>query len=187
LIAPLGQAQVEIDAIAQVRAQISSRQIELSALKQAATNQNPEVVRLQTEIDGLEQQLQTLQNDSGTRQSGNVLQATAKVPALALEYVRKLREVKYREMLFELIAKQYEAARLDESREAPLLQVVDRAVIPDKKSGPPRGLLLIASCLLGALAGAGWVIVKTATAKLRAEPGNSAKLEALLKAASLGI
>jgi tyrosine-protein kinase Etk/Wzc len=187
LIAPVGQAQVEIDAIAQVRAQISSRQIELSALKQAATNQNPEVVRLQTEIDGLEQQLQRLQNDSGTRQSGNVLQATAKVPALALEYVRKLREVKYREMLFELIAKQYEAARLDESREAPLLQVVDRAVIPDKKSGPPRGLLLIASCLLGALAGAGWVIVKTGTAKLRAEPGSSAKLEALLKAMSLGL
>ncbi len=48
LIAPFGQAQVEIEAIAQVRAQISSRQIELSALKQAATNQNPEVVRLQT-------------------------------------------------------------------------------------------------------------------------------------------
>ncbi len=183
LIAPLGQAQVEIDAIAQVRAQISSRRIELSALKQAATNQNPGVVRLQTEIDGLEQQLQRLQNDSGTRQNGNVLPATAKVPALALEYVRKLREVKYREILFELIAKQYESARLDESREAPLLQVVDRAVVPDKKSGPPRALILFASCLLGAFFGASWVILRAFIGTLQKDPAKATKLEALRQAA----
>lgn len=186
LIAPLGQAQVEIDAIAQVRAQISSRQIELSALKQAATNQNPGVVRLQTEIDGLEQQLQRLQNDSGTRQNGNVLPATAKVPALALEYVRKLREVKYREILFELIAKQYESARLDESREAPLLQVVDRAVVPDKKSGPPRALILFASCLLGAFFGASWVILRAFIGTLQNDPAKATKFEALRQAAFQG-
>jgi tyrosine-protein kinase Etk/Wzc len=186
LIAPLGQAQVEIDAIAQVRAQISSRQIELSALKQAATNQNPEVIRLQTEIDGLEQQLQKLQNDSGTRQSGNVLQATAKVPALALEYVRKQREVKYREILFELIAKQYESARLDESREAPLLQVVDRAIIPDKKSGPPRTLILVGSCLLGACLGVSWVILRGFVRTLQRDPAGATKLQALRQAALSG-
>jgi tyrosine-protein kinase Etk/Wzc len=186
LIAPLGQAQVEIDAIAEVRAQISSRQIQLSALKQAATNQNPEVIRLQTEIDGLEQQLQKLQNDSGARQSGNVLQATGKVPALALEYVRKQREVKYRELLFELIARQYESARLDESREAPLLQVVDRAVIPDKKSGPLRGLILFASCLLGAFFGVTWVILRGFIETLQRDPARAAKLEALRQAALPG-
>jgi tyrosine-protein kinase Etk/Wzc len=186
LIAPLGQAQVEIDAIAQVRAEISSRQIELSALKQAATNQNPEVIRLQTEIDGLEQQLQRLQNDSGTRQSGNVLPATARVPALALEYIRKQREVKYREILFELIAKQYETARLDESREAPLLQIVDRAVIPDKKSGPPRTLILIGSCLLGAFGGVSWVILTGFIKTLQKDPMGAAKLEALRQAALPG-
>jgi uncharacterized protein involved in exopolysaccharide biosynthesis len=185
LIAPLGQAQVEIDAIAHVRAEISSRQIELSALKQAATNQNPEVVRLQTEIDGLEQQLQRLQNDSGTRQSGNVLPATARVPALALEYVRKQREVKYREILFELIAKQYETARLDESREAPLLQIVDRAVIPDKKSGPPRTLILVGSCLLGVFLGVSWVILRGFVRTLQRDPAGATKLEALRQAALL--
>jgi len=185
LIAPLGQAQVEIDAIAQVRAQISSRQIELSALKQAATNQNPGVVRLQTEIDGLEQQLQRLQNDPGTRQSGNVLPATGRVPALALEYVRKQREVKYREILFELIAKQYETARLDESREAPVLQIVDRAVVPDKKSGPPRTLILIGGCLLGAFLGVSWVILRGFVSTLQRDPAGATKLEALRQAALL--
>jgi tyrosine-protein kinase Etk/Wzc len=185
LISPNGQAQVEIDSIAQVRAQISSKEIELGALKQAATDQNPEVVRLQTQIDGLERQLQKFENDSGARQSGNVLPATGKVPELALEYVRKQREVKYHEVLFELIAKQYEAARLDESRESPVLQVVDRAVVPDRKSGPPRVLILLASCVLGALAGAGWEIVKDFLGKLQQDPAKAKKLDALRQAASL--
>jgi tyrosine-protein kinase Etk/Wzc len=183
LMSPSGQAQMEIEAIAQVRAQISSREIELGALKQAATDQNPEVVRLQTQIDGLEQQLQKLERGSEVRQSGNVLPAAAKVPELALEYVRKEREVKYREILFGLIAKQYESARLDESREAPVLQIVDRAVVPDRKSGPQRTLILLASCLFGALAGAGWVIVKDFVGKLRQDPSRATKYEALRQAA----
>jgi tyrosine-protein kinase Etk/Wzc len=167
LISPGGQAQAEIDSIVQIRAQISSREIQLSALKQAATDQNPEVVRLQTQIDGLNQQLRRLQNDSSNRSSINVLPSTAKVPELALEYVRKEREVKYHEVLFALIAKQYESARLDESRETPLLQVVDRAVVPDKKSGPPRALILIGSCLLGLLLGCGWLLLLPTLGTLR--------------------
>jgi tyrosine-protein kinase Etk/Wzc len=167
LISPTGQAEVEIEAVAQVRAQISSREIELSTLRQAATDQNPGVVRLQTQIAGLQQQLQILQNDSAARQPGNVLPSTAKVPELALEYVRKEREVKYHEVLFGLIAKQYETARLDESREAPLLQVVDRAVVPDKRSGPPRTLILIGGCLLGLVLGSAWVILQPAFNKLQ--------------------
>ena len=96
--------------------------------------------------------------------------------------MRKLREVKYREILFDLIAKQYESARLDESREAPLLQIVDRAVIPDKKSGPPRTLILIGSCLLGAFFGVGWVILREFIRSLQRDPAEATKLEALRQA-----
>src|ERR1700722_4321763 len=186
LISLSGQAQVEIDSIAQKRAQISSKEKELGALKQAATEQNPEVIRLQTQIDGLEQQLQRLENGAEARQNINVLPATAKVPALALEYVRKQREVKYREFLFELIAKQYESARLDESREAPVLQVVDRAVVPDRKSGIPRTFILLASCLFGALVGAGWIIGKDFLEKLHQDSARAANYEALRQAARPG-
>jgi tyrosine-protein kinase Etk/Wzc len=182
LISPSGQAQLGIDSIAQVRAEISGREIELGALKQAATDQNPAVVRLQTQIDGLQQQLQKLENGSVMRRPGNVLPATAKVPELALEYVRKEREVKYHEVLFGLIAKQYESARLDEAREAPVLQVVDRAVVPDRKSGPPRTLIMLAGCLLGALAGAGWIIAKDFDEKLRLDPAKAPNYLALRQA-----
>ncbi|HMH16101.1 MAG TPA: Wzz/FepE/Etk N-terminal domain-containing protein [Edaphobacter sp.] len=185
LIVPSGQAQVQIEEMAQIRAQISGHQVELAALRQGATDLNPQVVRLQTQIAGLQQELQKLQSDPSQHQPGSVQLSTAKVPELALEYVRKQREVKYHEVLFELIAKQYEAARLDESREAPLLQVVDRATIPDKKSGPPRTLLIFGSCLLGALAGAVWVIWKSFVATLQQDPTNAKKLQALREAALL--
>jgi uncharacterized protein involved in exopolysaccharide biosynthesis len=186
LIAPGGQAQIEIETMAQTRAQITSLQVELSSLTQGATNENPEVVRLQTQISDLQQHLRKLESDPANRLPGNLQLPTSKMPELALEYVRKQREVKYHEVLFELIAKQYEAARLDESRESPVLQVVDRAVVPDKKSGPPRTLLIAVSCFLGFLVGAVYVMLRSLIRKLDSEAGSAIKLAALRKAASLG-
>lgn len=185
LIAPGGQAQMEIETMAQTRAQITNLQVEMASLKQGATDNNPQVVRLQTQISDLQQQLRRLENDPANRQPGSLQLPTSKMPELALEYVRKQREVKYHEVLFELIAKQYEAARLDESRESPVLQVVDRAVIPDKKSGPHRTLLMVLSCFLGLIAGAVYVLLVSFTRKLNSETGSAMKLATIRKAASL--
>ena len=185
LIAPGGQAQMEIETMAQIRAQITNLQVEMASLKQGATDNNPQVVRLQTQISDLQQQLRKLENDPANRQPGSLQLPTSKMPELALEYVRKQREVKYHEVLFELIAKQYEAARLDESRESPVLQVVDRAVIPDKKSGPRRALWIVLSCFFGFIAGAVYVLLASFTRKLNSEAGSATKLATIREAASL--
>ena len=185
LIMPTGQAQVEIEEMAQIRAQISSREVELAAFRQGATDQNPQVVRLQMQITGLQQQLQKLQSDPSQRQAGNIQLPTAKVPEFELEYIRKQRELRYHETLFEMVAKQYEAARLDESRDAPLLQIIDRAVVPDHKSGLPRSLIVFAGGLLGGFIGIVWVILKYFAMNLMRDPANAAKLEELRQAASL--
>jgi tyrosine-protein kinase Etk/Wzc len=184
LIAPYGQAQAEIQTTAELRAEITSRQVALAALQQGATEQNPQVIRLQSEISGLQRELARLQNDQSKQQPGNIQLPTAKVPGLALEFVRKQREVKYHEVLFELIAKQYEAARLDESRDAPVLQVVDRAVVPDKKSGPPRLLAMIGALLFGAIMGSIWVLVKQYLASSQQDPVRAARLRELRYAAT---
>ncbi len=83
---------------------------------------------------------------------------TAKVPELTLIYVRAAREVKYHEALYELLLRQYESAKLDESRSAPLMQVVDYARVPDTKSGPRRMLLTALAALLGGFLGTMWVL-----------------------------
>jgi uncharacterized protein involved in exopolysaccharide biosynthesis len=67
------------------------------------------------------------------------------------DYVSKYREFKYRETLFELFARQYEIARVDESREGALIQVVDVALPPEYKSKPNRALIAVAATMLSLL------------------------------------
>lgn len=167
IISPTDQARVLIGAVEQTRAQITALQVELSALEQSTTAQNPQVVRLQAEIASLQRQLQNQQNGQQSHQPGNVQPPMSKVPALEMEYVRRAREVKYHEALFAILAKQYEAAQLDESRNPPLLQVVDYAVVPDQKSGPHRILLLIIGFLAGAVISSGWVLWKYSLTRLK--------------------
>jgi len=157
LIAPVGQTEAEIRTIAETQAQIAVRQVQLAALRQSATEQNPEVVRLRSEIENLQSQLQRLQKDNTQQNSLTI--PTSRVPQVQLEYVRKQREVKYHEALFEMLSRQYEAARLDEAREAPLVQVLDEASYPDMKSSPKRLYFAIAGLLLGLIGGVGWVLV----------------------------
>jgi len=164
-IAPAGQTASEIQTIAQTRAQISARQAELSGLRQSDAEENPDVLRLQSEIGNLQGQLDRL--ESGTGKGAGTAIPTSKVPEVALDYVRKEREVKYHEALFEMLARQYESARLDEAHDAPLLQVLDPASYPDSKSGPPRMLIAFFGLLLGLFAGCAWVL---ALARLGPDP-----------------
>jgi len=158
LIAPIGQTTLQLQTIEKTRAEIAARQVELSDLRQSSTEQNPMVVRLHGVIADLQGQLARLQEGSDNKDSGNI--PTSKVPAAQLDYIRREREVKYHEALFEMIAKQDEAARMDEARDAPLLQVLDRASYPDRKTGPHRSLITLGGLLLGILIGSVWVLAR---------------------------
>lgn len=146
------QVQATIYSASQLRAQIASREAVLQTLKMAATAQNPEVIRVQAELASLRQELARLQGNSGLE--GGLI-ATSRVPETGLEYVRGLREVKYHETLLELLAKQFEAARLDEGRAGSVIQVVDKAIPPDQKSGPRRTLIFVTGIFVGFLIGLG--------------------------------
>lgn len=185
MIRPSGQAAVQIDAIAQTRAAISSREIQLSALSQGATDQNPQVVRLGSEIAELKGQLSRLENSNTKGSLGDVMVPISKVPELTLEYVRREREVKYNEALYELLLRQYESAKLDESRTAPLVQIIDTAVVPDTKSGPPRTLLVLLATFAGGVLGIAWVTLPHIWKRKMQSPANAANWRLIQEAARL--
>lgn len=141
------QTSLAIAGIAQLKAQITAGEVALQRLSMGATAQNPEVLRTEAELNALRSQLKKA--ESGTRTAGDPMVAPSAMPSAGLDYLRSLRDLKYHEFLFEMLSKQYEAARIDESKVAPALQLVDAAVPPDKKSGPHRGLMI----LFGAVAG----------------------------------
>jgi tyrosine-protein kinase Etk/Wzc len=166
LIAPASQTASEIQMIAQARARISEKQVELAALRLSATEENPELIRLESEIQGLQDQLSRLQTGTDKRLSGAI--PTSKVPEMALDYVRKAREVKYHETLFEMLSRQYEQARIDEARNAPLVQVLDSASYPDSKSSPRPVLMVLGGLILGCLLGGTWILLRDRVQHIRA-------------------
>lgn len=140
LLIPSGQAEALIRSAAQLRAEIVSRQVELKAMQAYATEQNPKLQLLQREIAAMQGQLSVIEATG----SGSKFEVPGnKMPDASLEYFRKMRDLKYHETLFELLAKQYEAARLDEARQAPVIQVVDRAVAPERRDGRRQWAALV--------------------------------------------
>ena len=155
LVLPQGQAEALIRSIATLRAEIAARKVQLEAMQAYATQQNPQRQLLEREISALQGEL--AQAERGTPQ-GTALPARG-LPGAALEYVRRLREVKYHEVLFEILSKQYEAARIDEARLAPAIQLIDAAVAPDQRSWPPRTLFILGAGILAAICSCAGVLV----------------------------
>jgi len=176
-----GQTESVIRSISQLRAQIASKEVSIQALRMSATDQNPDVLRAQEEVTALRSQLLQLEKDPRNARSGNPEIAGGRIPTVRLEYVRKFREVRYHETLVELLSKQYEAARIDEAR-APLVQVLDRAIPPDTKTGPPRIILTLGFGALGFFLGCVVSLAAQSFRKLEQLPEYALKL-ALLRSA----
>ena len=136
LIVPGGQAEALIRSVSQLRLEILNRQAQLEGMKSYVSDDNPRFQMIKRELGTLQAELARL--EKGNHQPGTPDIAAGQLPQAGLEYLRKYRDVKYHETLYELLAKQYEAARLDEAKSAPLVQLVDTAVVPDRKAGRPE-------------------------------------------------
>ena len=79
--------------------------------------------------------------------SDNLELPTRQLPQAQLEYLRSARDLKYHEALYEFLSKQLEAARIDEAKDAVVVQVVDKAVVPERKSGPHRATIILLAAL----------------------------------------
>lgn len=181
ILQPQGQAEILLLNMSQLQAQITADQVQLQGLLSSSTEQNPEVQRLRQEIAALQAQLAKMQNGQKPLQTGDTQIPAGRLPAKALDYMRKLRDVKYHETLYELLAKQYEAARIDEAKSAPLIQVVDHATPPDKRSGPPRSLIIIGAGFAGFILACLWALAYDAYKRMRLMPEHQAKFEMLHK------
>lgn len=182
LMSPTDQARAIIDAVGRLRGQIAAKEVELSALKSFGTEQNPQIIVTEKELSVLRAQLNKLEQEQ-TRTPGDIVIPTGKVPEIGLEYVRKLRDVKYYETLFELLAKQVEAARIDEAKDIYLFQILDKAEVPEKKSGPARLLIVLLATLSALILSSLWVLWKDATSRWQADADLAAKLHQLRAAA----
>ena len=178
LIDPRGQAGLTVSAAASLRAQITAREVQLAAMRTFATEQNPQMLRTQEELTSLRSEMARMEKNSST-DKGDVLTPVGKAPEVGLEYIRKYRDVKYYETLFELLAKQYEMARIDEARDATVIQVLDHAITPERKSRPKRALITILTALVAGFLAVIWAFIREAGQRARQDPQQSERLNLL--------
>jgi len=145
------QAKSMIDLLGTLKGQLMAAQVELGVTRRFASGNNPEVDRLQTQIHEIESRIRDLEQGKGERPSGDIFLPTQEVPELGVRYVRLLRDVKVQESIYELLTKQYEMAKMQEARDAPTIQVLDKAVVPEKKSKPKRVLIVVLTAIMGLL------------------------------------
>lgn len=143
------QASSLMGAIANLQAQIRSREIRLTALRSFATTQNPETQRLQAELEGLRSQLKKLETQAEKSKEDLSSISLKELPQANVEYLRRLRDVSFYETLNRMILNQYEQAKMAEAQEAMVVQVVDPAVPPELKYKPKRRLMVAIAGVLG--------------------------------------
>jgi uncharacterized protein involved in exopolysaccharide biosynthesis len=175
------QARALIESAASLRAQVAAKEVQIQGMRTYATGENSQVVQAQQELDSMRAQLAKL-GGSEDSASGGIIVPKGQVPEAGLEYVRKLRDVKYNETIFDILARQFEIAKLDEAKQGALIQVVDPAIPPDRKSFPKRGLIVIGSTALGFFVAVFVVLLQAGLRLLKRSPGIVEKI-ALLKRA----
>jgi tyrosine-protein kinase Etk/Wzc len=143
------QSRAIIETLTSLRARVAAKEVEIRAMQSFAAPGNPDLARAEQELAALRAQEEKM--EMGGHKQGMANVPIENVPTAGLEYIRRFREVKYREALFELLAKQFEAAKIDEARDTFLVQQIDKASVPEKKSWPLRGLIVIGSTLLFSL------------------------------------
>ena len=159
-------AETAVKAGAEMRAQIAGKEVQLAAMGNFATPQNPELQRLAGELAALRAQLKKLEQGSGGDEKTTPLQQLA---------VQSYRDIKAREAMMGVLVAQYESARVDEAKEGPLIQQVDVAVAPERKSKPKRAIMVLVFAFAGLFLGVLIAFVRRAWRKASEDPQSASQ------------
>lgn len=134
------------DGYAKLRAEVTAAEVRLQVSRTNLAETTPEVRQQQATLSALRSQLAALEKSNAVPEGP--------------DYIGRYREFKYQEALFELNARQFEVARVDESREGALIQVVDRATPPERKSKPRRSLLALGGSAVTLVVLSFWILAR---------------------------
>ncbi|MBW6496716.1 MAG: lipopolysaccharide biosynthesis protein [Burkholderiaceae bacterium] len=154
------------EGIATLRAQVVAKEVQLSSMRGYLTANSPDFRQAQQELASLRAQLAKAASNNQPS-GGNA------------DYINRYRDFKYNEVLFEQLAKQYELARIDESREGTIIQVVDVAEPPERKSKPKKALIAVLATLASGFILLLLVFVRRALQNAGQDPESAAKLAAV--------
>jgi capsule polysaccharide export protein KpsE/RkpR len=156
--------------------------VQIQAMRTYANDGNPDLQEQEQQLAGLRTQFNQLVGSNGSS-TDDLFLSKGNVPAAALEYARKLRDVKYNEAIFEVLVRQLEIAKIDEAKEGGFLQVVNPAFTPERKSFPKRAWITLGAAAFGLSFAIMLALLQVRVARMRANPVEAAQLAELREAA----
>ena len=155
-----------VETVARLGAQVTAQEVKLASMRGYLTETAPEFRQAQLALSALRAQL-------SKSEAGGVLTSSAG------GYIEKYRDLKYQETLFELFARQFELAKVDEAREGALIQVVDMALPPERKSKPAKALIAVVVTLVAGIFFLAWVFTLRMLENSNGRPEDVSKLAAI--------
>ena len=174
------QGKAVIEAIATLQAEIAAKEVELGALKLSATDDNPGVIRAVAILAQMRTQLASLERDNpDDKNPRSLFITTSKAPEAGLEYARRLRDLKFAETINQLLAQQYQMAKVEEAETAPILQVLDAAIPPEIRSSPNRITMVLTALVASSFTMCFFAFVLEAKHQAEEDPEISDKMTEL--------
>ena len=167
------QGRAMMEATARLRAQISVKEVQIGAMRTFAADRNPDLRFSLQELEAMKRELAQIEGAGGARS------ALGTPNRQGMESLRLLRDVKYYEVIFDLLARQYEMAKIDEAKEPAIIQVVDKAIAPDRKSKPSRRNFVVLCATASLFLALVWVFGREAVARISRDPLHAERLRAL--------
>ena len=157
-----------VEGMAKLKAGITVQEIKLASMRGYLAESAPDFKQAQTELAAMRAQMARAEKEEPAANSGDS------------DYIARFRDFKYHETLFELFAKQYEMARIDESREGAVIQVLDAAQPPERKSKPKRAQMAMMTTLATGFALLLFVFIHHALRSAASNVESATKLARLL-------
>jgi uncharacterized protein involved in exopolysaccharide biosynthesis len=161
------EPRAAIEEVARLKAAVTATEVRVASMRGFLTESNPDMRQAAQELAALRGQLAMAEKGNSTPD------------AAGSDYLSKYRDVKYHELLFELMARQYELAKLDETRDGPVVQVVDKAVPAEWKSKPKRALIAVITTIATGLALFAWLVVRELLGAAETQPNSERKVRRL--------
>ena len=141
------QGKAMVEGIATLEGQLIGAQSELRGLQQIYGDENSRVRSAQARVATLQSKV----NQFGARDDKQVFPGLRQLPELGVRYAELYRRVKVQESVFELLSQEYEVAKIEEAKQMPTIRVLDPADVPEKKSFPPRTILVLCAVVLSVI------------------------------------
>lgn len=171
LVGVEAEGRTVLETVARLRAEISVKEVQIGALRIFASEGNPKLKRAQQELEVLKQQVARRENVDGAQSVVDGAEEKSGVDNLA-----RLRDLKYQEMLYELLVTQFQTAKIDEAKDSAIIQVMDKAIEPQIKTKPKRGLIVLLSAFGALMVGVLWAYVREGIDTAKANPRMARRL-----------